>query len=76
MLSCLLRRCVRRAPTRRFPAHRVPVRGRCRSQRPADAAHISLEEAKAFASSILKGDVDALGVLKQTVKDIAARARR
>jgi pyruvate dehydrogenase (quinone) len=38
--------------------------------------HISLEQAKAFASSVLKGDVNALGFLKQTVKDIAARARR
>jgi hypothetical protein len=38
--------------------------------------HISLEQAKAFASSVLKGDVNALGFLKQTVKDIAARSLR
>jgi pyruvate dehydrogenase (quinone) len=33
--------------------------------------HISLEQAQAFASSVLRGDVDALGFLKQTVKDAA-----
>jgi pyruvate dehydrogenase (quinone) len=31
--------------------------------------HISLAQAKAFASSVLKGDAEALGFLKQTVKD-------
>jgi pyruvate dehydrogenase (quinone) len=38
--------------------------------------HITFEQAKAFASSILKGDADALGFLKQTAKEIAARVRR
>jgi pyruvate dehydrogenase (quinone) len=33
--------------------------------------HITLEEAKMFASSVLKGDAEALGFLKQTVKDAA-----
>jgi len=33
--------------------------------------HISFEQAKAFASSVLKGDANALGFLKQTVKDAA-----
>jgi pyruvate dehydrogenase (quinone) len=31
--------------------------------------HISLEQAKAFASSVLKGDAEALGFITQTVKD-------
>jgi pyruvate dehydrogenase (quinone) len=35
--------------------------------------HISLEQAKAFTSSVLKRDVDALGFLKQTAKQVAAR---
>jgi pyruvate dehydrogenase (quinone) len=34
--------------------------------------HISLEQAKAFASSVLKGDAEALGFLKQTVRNVAA----
>jgi pyruvate dehydrogenase (quinone) len=33
--------------------------------------HISFEQARAFASSVLHGDADALGYLKQTVKDAA-----
>jgi pyruvate dehydrogenase (quinone) len=33
--------------------------------------HISLKQAAAYASSVLKGDADALGFLKQTVKDAA-----
>ncbi len=33
--------------------------------------HISLEQAKAFGMSVLHGDVDALGFLKQTIKDAA-----
>jgi pyruvate dehydrogenase (quinone) len=33
--------------------------------------HISFEQARAFASSVLHGDADALGFLKQTVKDAA-----
>jgi pyruvate dehydrogenase (quinone) len=31
--------------------------------------HITLEQAKAFASSVLKGDAEALGFITQTVKD-------
>jgi pyruvate dehydrogenase (quinone) len=31
--------------------------------------HISLEQAKAFLSSVYKGDADALGFVKQTIKD-------
>jgi pyruvate dehydrogenase (quinone) len=31
--------------------------------------HISLDEARAFTSSVLKGDVDRLGFIKQTIKD-------
>jgi pyruvate dehydrogenase (quinone) len=31
--------------------------------------HITLEQARAFASSVLKGDVDALGFIKQSAKD-------
>jgi pyruvate dehydrogenase (quinone) len=31
--------------------------------------HITFEQARAFASSVLRGDVDALGFLKQTAKD-------
>ena len=38
--------------------------------------HISLEQAKAFTSSVLKRDVDALGFLKQTAKQVAAGIRR
>ena len=34
--------------------------------------HISLEQAKAFTSSLLKGDAEALGFLKQTFKDVTA----
>ena len=34
--------------------------------------HISLEQARHFGSSILAGDADALGFIKQTVKDAAA----
>jgi pyruvate dehydrogenase (quinone) len=34
--------------------------------------HITLEEARAFGSALLRRDVDALGILKQTVKDAAA----
>jgi pyruvate dehydrogenase (quinone) len=33
--------------------------------------HISIEQAKAFASSVLGGDADALGFIKQTVKQVA-----
>jgi pyruvate dehydrogenase (quinone) len=33
--------------------------------------HITLAEAKAFASSVLKGDADALGFLRQTIKQVA-----
>jgi pyruvate dehydrogenase (quinone) len=36
--------------------------------------HITLEQATAFAKSALKGDVDALGFLKQTVKQVLGRA--
>lgn len=32
--------------------------------------HINFEQAKSFASSILKGDADALGMIKQTYKDV------
>jgi pyruvate dehydrogenase (quinone) len=32
--------------------------------------HISLQQAKAFTSSILKGDVDTWGMIKQTYKDV------
>jgi pyruvate dehydrogenase (quinone) len=31
--------------------------------------HITFEQAKAFASSVLRGDAEALGFIKQTVKD-------
>ncbi|PYR72162.1 MAG: thiamine pyrophosphate-requiring protein, partial [Acidobacteria bacterium] len=34
--------------------------------------HITLAQAKAFGSSVLKGDADALGFLKQTLKEIAS----
>jgi pyruvate dehydrogenase (quinone) len=34
--------------------------------------HISLEQAKSFASSILRRDADALGFLRQTFKDVTA----
>jgi pyruvate dehydrogenase (quinone) len=33
--------------------------------------HISLEQAKHFASSVMAGDADALGFIKQTIKDAA-----
>jgi pyruvate dehydrogenase (quinone) len=36
--------------------------------------HITFEQATAFAKSALKGDVDALGFLKQTVKQALGRA--
>jgi pyruvate dehydrogenase (quinone) len=35
--------------------------------------HITLEQAKNFTSSVLKRDVDALGFLKETVKQVTAR---
>jgi len=35
--------------------------------------HISLEQAKNFTSSVLKRDVDALGFIKDTVKQVTAR---
>jgi len=34
--------------------------------------HISFEQAKAFASSVLSGDAEALGFLRQTIKEAAA----
>ena len=34
--------------------------------------HISLEQARHFGSSVLAGDADSLGFIKQTVKDVAA----
>jgi pyruvate dehydrogenase (quinone) len=34
--------------------------------------HITFEQAKALASATLRGDVDALGYLKQSVKEVAA----
>jgi pyruvate dehydrogenase (quinone) len=34
--------------------------------------HISFEQAKAFASSVLRGDAEALGFLKQRLKDVAS----
>ena len=33
--------------------------------------HITLEQAKAFTSSVLKGDAERLGFIKQTVKEVA-----
>jgi pyruvate dehydrogenase (quinone) len=33
--------------------------------------HITLEQAKNFASSVLRGDAEALGFIKQTIKDAA-----
>jgi pyruvate dehydrogenase (quinone) len=33
--------------------------------------HITLEQAKNFASSVLAGDADRLGFIKQTVKEAA-----
>ena len=33
--------------------------------------HISFEQAKGFASSVLSGDAEALGFIKQTIKDAA-----
>jgi pyruvate dehydrogenase (quinone) len=35
--------------------------------------HITLEQAKAFTSSVLKGDAERLGFLKQTAKEVADR---
>jgi pyruvate dehydrogenase (quinone) len=35
--------------------------------------HLTMEQARSFASSVLKGDVDALGFLKQTIRQVAAR---
>jgi pyruvate dehydrogenase (quinone) len=34
--------------------------------------HITLEQAKSFASSLLKGDAETLGLLKQTMKEMIA----
>ncbi len=34
--------------------------------------HITLEQAKSYTSALLKGDPDAFGLIKQTVKDAAA----
>jgi pyruvate dehydrogenase (quinone) len=34
--------------------------------------HITWEQAKSFASSVLKGDSEALGFIRQTVKDAAS----
>jgi pyruvate dehydrogenase (quinone) len=34
--------------------------------------HISLDQAKAYASTLLKGDPDQAGIIKQTIKDVAA----
>ena len=33
--------------------------------------HISFQQAKAFATSVLSGDAEALGFIKQTIKDAA-----
>jgi pyruvate dehydrogenase (quinone) len=38
--------------------------------------HISIEQAKNFTSSVLKRDVDALGFIKDTVKQVTARYRK
>jgi len=35
--------------------------------------HITLEQAKSFASSLLKGDAEILGLLKQTMKEMTAK---
>jgi pyruvate dehydrogenase (quinone) len=35
--------------------------------------HITLEQAKSFTTSVLKGDADALGFLKQTMKQVLKR---
>ena len=35
--------------------------------------HISWEQAKAFASSVFKGDAEALGFINQTAKDAVER---
>jgi len=37
--------------------------------------HITLEQAKSFTSAILKRDVEAIGLLRQTFKDVAASVR-
>jgi len=37
--------------------------------------HISFEQARSFTSAILKRDVETLGLLKQTFKDVAASLR-
>jgi len=39
-------------------------------------AHISLEQAKNFTSAVLKRDVDALGFIKDTVRQVTARYRK
>ncbi len=40
--------------------------------------HITIEQAKSFTSALLRGDVETLGLLKQTMKEMAAsiKARR
>jgi pyruvate dehydrogenase (quinone) len=38
--------------------------------------HISLEQAKNFTSAVLKRDVDALGFIKDTVRQVTARYRK
>ena len=38
--------------------------------------HLSLEQTKNFLSSILKGDAQALGFVKQVAKDVLAGSRK
>jgi pyruvate dehydrogenase (quinone) len=38
--------------------------------------HITLEQAKSFASSLLKGDASTLGLLKQSMKEMVAGKRK
>ena len=49
-----------------------PRRGYHRIDVPPLPPHISLEQATAFAASVLEGDAEALGFLEQTVRNVAA----
>ena len=37
--------------------------------------HVTLDQAKSFTSALLRGDVETLGLLKQTLKEMAASAK-
>ncbi|HEV2579591.1 MAG TPA: hypothetical protein VGT44_01965 [Ktedonobacteraceae bacterium] len=67
--SCPLTEVVKQQSGTRYPhAYNSCVSGDV----PPIPPHITLEQAKAYASALVKGDPDEAGIIKQTVKDVAS----